>query len=80
MADNSPKFVNEEGMSIYRHQGYWYIGDLEPWPPETHYRCIEGCGHNQEMPPASGYMPKKLVGIYPAPVLQDEPCAVNDEL
>ena len=24
VADGSPKFVNEEGMTIYRHQGYWY--------------------------------------------------------
>ena len=67
-------------MSIYRHQGYWYIGDLAPWPPETHYRCIEGCGHMMPTPPKSGYQPKKLIGVFPAPILQDEPCAVNDEL
>ena len=31
-------------------------------------------------PPKSGYQPKKLIGVFPAPILQDEPCAVNDEL
>eukprot|EP00621_Florenciella_sp_RCC1693_P007088 CAMPEP_0182541524 /NCGR_PEP_ID=MMETSP1323-20130603/28765_1 /TAXON_ID=236787 /ORGANISM="Florenciella parvula, Strain RCC1693" /LENGTH=181 /DNA_ID=CAMNT_0024752285 /DNA_START=51 /DNA_END=596 /DNA_ORIENTATION=+ len=26
--DGAPKFSNDEGMSVYRHSGYWYIGDL----------------------------------------------------
>mmetsp|Transcript_10763 Transcript_10763/g.13054 ORF Transcript_10763/g.13054 Transcript_10763/m.13054 type:complete len:119 (+) Transcript_10763:50-406(+) len=80
VADGSPKYVNEEGMSIFRHQGYWYLGDMAPWPPVTHYRCIEGCGYNSPTPPLNGYQPKKNIGESPAPILQEEPCVVNDEL
>ena len=36
---------------MYRHSGYWYMGDLGPWPPETHYRCIKGCEHGLDVPP-----------------------------
>jgi hypothetical protein len=78
--DGAPKFVNENGMSVYRHQGYWYFGDMAPWPPMTYYRCIEGCGYNSPAPPLTGFQPKKGVGAAPSPVLQSEPCAVNDEL
>ena len=31
--DGVPKYTNENGMSIFRHNGYWYMGDLRPWPP-----------------------------------------------
>ena len=79
-SDGTSKFINENGMSVYRHQGYWYIGDMAPWPPVTYYRCIEGCGYNSETPPLTGYQPKKGVGVSPSPVLKLEPCTVNDEL
>eukprot|EP00613_Pedinella_sp_CCMP2098_P006359 CAMPEP_0171610154 /NCGR_PEP_ID=MMETSP0990-20121206/9884_1 /TAXON_ID=483369 /ORGANISM="non described non described, Strain CCMP2098" /LENGTH=122 /DNA_ID=CAMNT_0012173517 /DNA_START=31 /DNA_END=399 /DNA_ORIENTATION=+ len=79
-SDGSPKYANEEGMSIFRHQGYWYMGDMEPWPPETHYRCIEGCGYNEPTPPLTGFQLKKNVGVASPPILQLEPCAENDEL
>jgi hypothetical protein len=60
--------------------GYWYMGDMAPWPPQTHYRCIEGCGYNLPTPPLTGFQVKKNIGEEPAPLLQDTPCAVNDEL
>jgi hypothetical protein len=79
-SDGAQRYVNDGGMSIYRHQGYWYFGDTAPWPPVTHFRCIEGCGYNLPTPPMSGYLAKKNIGVMPAPTLQTEPCAVNEEL
>ena len=68
-------------MSVYRHSGYWYIGDLGPWPPETHYRCIQGCEHGMDSPQLDKtYEPNRNIGQLPAPSLQADPCAVNDEL
>ena len=34
-------FSNEKGTSFFRNKGFWYLGDLEPWPPVTYYRCVE---------------------------------------
>ena len=79
--DGAPKFSNDEGMSVYRHSGYWYIGDLGPWPPETHYRCIQGCEHGMDSPQLDKvYEQNRNIGQLPAPTLQADPCAVNDEL
>jgi len=79
-SDGVQRYVNNGGMTLYRHQGYWYFGDMTPWPPVTHFRCIEGCGYNLPTPPLFGYLAKKNVGVLPAPALQTEPCAVVDEL
>lgn len=42
--DNVPIYSNKNEMSFYRYNGFWYLGDLEPWPPVTHYRCVEAEG------------------------------------
>lgn len=32
-------FTNENDISIFNNNKLWYIGDLNPWPPITYYRC-----------------------------------------
>lgn len=53
--DGVSVFSNENDMSFYRSRGFWYLGDLAPWPPATHYRCVEaeGCNYNMPVPPTS---------------------------
>mmetsp|Transcript_5068 Transcript_5068/g.6995 ORF Transcript_5068/g.6995 Transcript_5068/m.6995 type:complete len:147 (-) Transcript_5068:185-625(-) len=77
--DASPTFTNENGMSIWRNQGFWYMGNLEPWPPETHYRCVMDCPRNADDPPLQGYKRTKQHGIDPSPVLQESSCTLFDE-
>lgn len=36
--DGAPVYTNMNEMSFFRNNGFWYIGNLAPWPPETHYR------------------------------------------
>lgn len=76
-------YTNEHDNSIYRSKGFWYIGDLGPWPPQTHYRCvdIEGCTYEEPTPPLEGkWVAKKNVGVEPLPVLSATPCGDRDEL
>ncbi len=80
VADGAPRFTNEHGKSLYRHSGYWYLGDLVPWPPITSYRCIEGCSHNALEPPLIGYHAKKDIGKTPTPIFQHNPCGAHAEL
>jgi hypothetical protein len=54
-------FVNDEGMGIWRHAGFWYIGDFGAWPPETFYRCVVGCAEGVDEPPLQGYKVKRGV-------------------
>ncbi|POM67311.1 Hypothetical protein PHPALM_16720 [Phytophthora palmivora] len=54
---------------LFRHNGFWMIADVEPWPPVTHFRCdptktqVVGidvskvCGLGQTTPPRIGYSP-----------------------
>ncbi|EGZ12991.1 hypothetical protein PHYSODRAFT_450878, partial [Phytophthora sojae] len=54
---------------LFRHNGFWMIADVEPWPPVTHFRCdptktqilgmdvTEVCGLGQSTPPRIGYSP-----------------------
>ena len=43
--DEAPVWTNgNDELSIFRNKGFWYIGNLGPWPPETHYRCVEAEG------------------------------------
>ena len=57
--DSAPVWTNDEGMGIWRHFGYWYIGDYSVWPPVTFYRCVVGCEQGTDVPPLTGYKPKK---------------------
>ncbi|GMF15822.1 unnamed protein product [Phytophthora lilii] len=52
---------------LFRHNGFWMIADVEPWPPVTHFRCdptksqvigidvMDVCGPGQATPPRIGY-------------------------
>ncbi|GMF36527.1 unnamed protein product [Phytophthora fragariaefolia] len=54
---------------LFRHNGFWMIADVEPWPPVTHFRCdptktqvigvdvLDVCGLGQSTPPRIGYSP-----------------------
>mmetsp|Transcript_10039 Transcript_10039/g.18197 ORF Transcript_10039/g.18197 Transcript_10039/m.18197 type:complete len:144 (+) Transcript_10039:41-472(+) len=75
--DDAPVWTNEEGMGIWRHFGYWYIGDYGEWPPVTFYRCVVGCEQGREEPPLEGFKNKK--GYEGGPVkLQLEPCGEGE--
>ena len=81
--DGAQFYTNENDNSIYRSKGFWYIGDLGPWPPQTHYRCVdyEGCTYEEATPPLDGlWASKKKVGVEPLPVLSTTPCGGHDEL
>ena len=69
-----PKYTNEKGMSIFRHNGYWYMGDMRPWPPVTNYRCVADCNKDEDVPPMVDFETNPNKGTDPAPSLRDEPC------
>lgn len=85
--DGVQVFSNSHDMSFFRNKGFWYIGNLAPWPPETHYRCVEqeGCNYNMPLPPISNegeWKGSKRYNKSKAPVISLEPCssAQNVEL
>jgi hypothetical protein len=53
--DGVPVYFNEKDMALFRNKGFWYAGDVEPWPPLTSYRCVQpnGCNYNVAHPPTS---------------------------
>jgi hypothetical protein len=77
--DNAPVFSNENDMSFFRNKGFWYLGNLGPWPPETHYRCVEaeGCNYEMDMPPTSlegAWKGSKKYNDGNAPRISKDPC------
>lgn len=86
--DGVAVYSNANDLSFFRNKGFWYLGNLGPWPPETHYRCVEpeGCGPGAETPPLSaeggGWSASKRFGKEPVPVVTATPCASSavDEL
>jgi hypothetical protein len=84
--DGVQVFTNSNDMSFFRNKGFWYVGNLAPWPPETHYRCVEpeGCNFNGAVPPTSlegEWKGAKRFGKNKAPVISFEPCSgAADEL
>jgi hypothetical protein len=85
--DGVAVFSNENDLSFYRNRGFWYLGDLSQWPPETHYRCVEteGCNHNMPLPPTSeegAWKGSKKFNDGNAPKIFSQPCAAanGDEL
>jgi hypothetical protein len=78
--DEAPMWLNEDGMGIWRHGGFWYIGDYASWPPQTYYRCVVGCEQSLDIPPLTGYKQKKDVSEDDTITLQLEPCGASSEL
>ncbi|KAJ1438852.1 hypothetical protein B484DRAFT_444318 [Ochromonadaceae sp. CCMP2298] len=84
--DSAPIYSNANDMSFFRNKGFWYIGDLQPWPPVTHYRCVEheGCSFGEKAPPISdtdGWKASKKFDKGTKPVISYEPCSgVGEEL
>eukprot|EP00937_MAST-01D_sp_MAST-1D-sp2_P000385 g385.t1 len=79
--DGVPKYTNEHGLSIFRHNGYWYFGDLKPWPPVTHYRCVADCPKDEDAPhPSYDFETNPQKGKDPAPAIQAEACGSEEEL
>eukprot|EP00600_Ochromonadales_sp_CCMP1393_P008086 CAMPEP_0174954172 /NCGR_PEP_ID=MMETSP0004_2-20121128/276_1 /TAXON_ID=420556 /ORGANISM="Ochromonas sp., Strain CCMP1393" /LENGTH=133 /DNA_ID=CAMNT_0016201955 /DNA_START=53 /DNA_END=454 /DNA_ORIENTATION=+ len=84
--DGVPIYSNANDMSIFRNKGFWYVGNLAPWPPETHYRCVEhdDCGYNENTPPGTvsgNWKASKKYDKGNQPVISLTPCAgTNEEL
>ena len=71
-------YFNEKDMAIYRYKGFWYLGNVDEWPPVTHYRCVQeiGCNYGIDHPPTSkeGTWAASGRGKNPAPVVLNTPC------
>lgn len=84
--DGVSVYTNANDRSFFRNKSFWYLGNLGPWPPETHYRCVEpeGCNPAEEIPPTSTqgvWSVAKKFGKEPLPVITTTPCpAGTDEL
>jgi hypothetical protein len=87
-ADGVDVYSNENDMSFFRSNGFWYLGNLEPWPPETHYRCVEpeGCNFQGEIPPTNDegkWRGNRKFNSEKPPVVSTSPCGhaiANEEL
>jgi len=82
--DDVPVYTNANDMSFFRNKGFWYLGNLGPWPPETHYRCVEaeGCNPNMDIPPTTQegkWLASKRFGKDPVPVITKEACTSGSE-
>ncbi len=77
--DGVEVYSNEQDMSFFRNRGFWYLGNLSPWPPETHYRCVEpeGCNVGKEVPPTSSegaWKGNRKFNSEKPPVISATPC------
>lgn len=51
-SDGVPVYAGDHDRSIYRLNGYWYLGYMHGWPPESAWSCRRDCGAaHQESPP-----------------------------
>ena len=84
LRDGSSVYTNQNEMSLFRNSGLWYLGNLNNWPPDTHYRCddLDTCGYNENIPPTDKgiWTIVKRFGKAPAPVVSSTACSGNDEL
>jgi len=75
-------YTNEEGKSIWQRHGFWYIGDMSSWPPQTYFRCLDmPCTYNRDFPSLEGYkVTKEYEETYSTPpILQKESCEMMTE-
>lgn len=73
----SLQLLSYSSLLCPRHR---YLGNLNTWPPETHYRCVEaeGCNRDSSVPPTSAdgtWSTSQLHGKKPVPLISFEPCA-----
>jgi hypothetical protein len=82
--DGAATYSNDQGMTLFRNQKFWYMGSVESWPPVTYYRCVEyeNCNANEVTPPVPGqWTTNKKFGKDPTPVISSTPCGGDsDEL
>lgn len=83
LMDGAKVYSNGNDMAFFRNKGFWYFGNLAPWPPETHYRCVEAetCNMNEDFPPTSaagGWKASKKFGKEPVPVIVSGVCPTNE--
>jgi hypothetical protein len=83
-SDSVPVYSNANDMSFFRHNGFWYLGDLNSYPPKTHYRCLPSehlaVESNMMFPPTStegSWTATKLHGKEPVPVITSEACSLS---
>jgi|Transcript_31032 hypothetical protein len=81
-SDSAPIYSNANDMSFFRHNGFWYLGDLNSYPPKTHYRCLPSedlaVASNMMSPPTStqgSWTATKLHGKEPIPMITSEACS-----
>lgn len=80
--DNAPIYSNGNDVALFRNKGFWYIGNLAPWPPETYYRCVEAeqCNMGLDTPPTGKgvWTASKKFGKEPVPVVVAGACPVDE--
>jgi hypothetical protein len=79
--DGAPVYSKGD-IAIFRNKGFWYIGNLGPWPPETYYRCVdaEACNMGEDTPPLgkSTWAASKKFGKEPVPEIVKGACQVDE--
>lgn len=84
--DGVPTYTNNNDLTFFRNRGFWYLGSLTTWPPETHYRCVDsvGCTNGESIPPDSlvgRWTVNKKFGKEPLPQISFSPCdSAKDDL
>ena len=83
--DGVAAYSNANDMSFFRNKGFWYLGDLGPWPPETHFRCVDGvgCSVDEEFPALgedSAWTANKKFAKGEVPKFSTVPCPGAEEL
>ena len=77
-------YENNNGMSFFTNNKFWYLGDLTVWPPLTHYRCIDitndTCNYGKNYPPLSldvAWTVATKHGKSPVPTISYDPCPAD---
>ncbi|GMI60609.1 hypothetical protein ScalyP_jg8172 [Parmales sp. scaly parma] len=79
--DGASTFMNEEGVGLWRHASFWYMGPYNVWPPKTEWRCVVNCEEGRDEPPLTGFVPKSRADAdLERPTLQLTPCDGFSEL
>jgi len=85
MVDGVASYTNANDLSFFRNKGFWYLGNLAPWPPETHFRCVDGtgCAVSEDFPDLaedSNWTANKKFAKGDVPKFSSVPCPTAEEL